>query len=135
MTELEILKDIGWFENRRTNITYMKEYLTKKGYSWFPKVDDFFSEFGGLKSEKLHFDPIEAEKGVDSSWILSDYANRLNKTELCIIGQAFNNHLTLFMTDSGKIYGGFDDFLCYIAIDPKSAIIEIYLQTNFEEII
>ena len=38
------------------------------------------------------------------------------------------------MTDSGEIFGGFDDFLCYIAADPKSAIVEIYSNTSFEEI-
>lgn len=134
MTYLEILKDMGWFENRRVDTALIKRYLTEKGYSWFPKVEAILCEFGGLNSEKLHFDAIRAEKQVDSSWILDEYANRLNNNQLCILGQAFNNHLTLFMTDSGEIFGGFDDFLCYIAADPESAIVEIYSNTTFEEI-
>lgn len=134
MTPWEILKDMGWFENRRIDTTHVKEYLTEKGYSWFPKVEAAFSEFGGLSSEKLHFDAIRAEMQVDPSWILNDYANRLNRSKLCILGQAFNNHLTLFIADSGDIFGGFDDFLCYIAADPRSAIVEIYSNTSFEEI-
>lgn len=107
----------------------MRHYLTEKGYSWFPKVEDFFGEFGGLGSEKIHFDAIRAEKGVDPAWILDDYASRPSTTELCIIGQAFNNHLTLFMVGSGEVYGGFDDFMCYIAPDPRSAIVGIYSKT------
>lgn len=46
MTPLEILKDMGWFENRRIDTSLVKEYLTEKGYSWFPKVEAILSELG-----------------------------------------------------------------------------------------
>lgn len=84
MTPWEILKDMGWFENRRVDTTLVRKHLTEMGYSWFPKVEAILSEFGGLKSEKLHFEAIRAEMQVDPSWILVDYANRLNKSKLCI---------------------------------------------------
>lgn len=76
MTPREILEDMGWSDNRRFDVTIIKKHLIEKGYSWFPKVEAFFFEFGELKSEKLHFDAIHAEMGVDSSWILKDYASR-----------------------------------------------------------
>lgn len=125
-----ILNELNWIPNRKVDVLFLKEYLTQNGYFWSEKVNSFLEEFAWLKTKELHFDAVKAEKDIDPLWIQNEYAGRLNKTDLCIIGQAHNSHLTLFMDSHGKVYGGYDDFLCFIGYSYESAIENIYFNKD-----
>lgn len=120
----------GW-QPRRSIITLAYRLrLFTEGYSWFPAVEQFLQEFGGLQikfptehgSDTLHFNASQAASGVYSDWALNNYAQRIGNGKLSVIGQAYSDHMTLYMTNTGEVYGGFDDFLCFIAESGKAAI-------------
>jgi hypothetical protein len=134
MINKTILKKLEWTPNRKINIDPIKNHLIDKGYFWFEKVNVFLEEFVFLKTEQMHFDVLKAERDIDSSWILKEYSQRLENVELCIIGQAYNDHLTLFMDSFGKIYGGYDESLYFIGDSYEIAIENIYFNQELIEL-
>jgi len=59
---------------------------------------------------------------VDARWVRDDYALRIGNSKLCVIGAAYSDHLLLFMDNAGRVYGGYDDFLCEVAGSGPEAI-------------
>ncbi|MGG7666643.1 SUKH-3 domain-containing protein [Dyadobacter sp. BHUBP1] len=134
MVENSSLSSLGWYPGRKIDVSSIKLYLLRNGFDWFEQVELFLSEFGNLRSKTVHFDPMLAERGLDRRWIFEDYAQRIKQSRFCVIGQAFDNHLTLFMGENGTVYGGYDDFLCIISDNPVVAITKIFETTHFDEI-
>jgi hypothetical protein len=138
-----LLHEAGWDSDRSINIDLFKRKLEEDGYVLSLAVKDFLKEFGGLKiafgrydsTDHFHFDVITAVEGIHPAWIHQDYSIRLNNHNLCIIGQAYSNHLTLVMDDDGKVYGGFDDELFFIANSGREAIVNICLDRKPEKIL
>lgn len=58
--------------------------------------------------------------GFDPSWA-ENYGSRVGET-LTLIGNAYSEHLTLLRGPSGKFYGGYDQFLCYLGSSPEELI-------------
>lgn len=140
---LEYLTQAGWKTGRHIDTIKYRAFLTGEGYAWFPAVAVFLAEFGGLlvkfkrengRCDTLDFDACEASSGFDSQWVTENYARRIGQTKLCAIGQAHSNHLLLFMDEAGRVYGGFDEFLCRIEDSGEEAIKNICSNRSIWEI-
>jgi hypothetical protein len=129
---LVALKGAGWVEGREIETRRIEQLLKEEGYTVFPSVVTFLSEFGNLliefqdvnnmlENERFHFNVDKACESVFSSWILEVYAGRVN-SQLCIIGQAAREHLVLTMDVSGRVFGGFDDLLYFLGDSGPAAI-------------
>jgi hypothetical protein len=127
---LSYLTKAGWYAGRKVSLIKYRAYLDGEGYAWFPAVATFLEEFGELRIkferrkqfETLDLTACEASDNFDSQWVKKDYAQRIGRTQFCVIGQAYGAHLLLFMDDTGQVYGGFDDFLCVIGSSGQNAI-------------
>ncbi|MET4106647.1 SUKH-3 domain-containing protein [Hymenobacter sp. UYP22] len=138
------LRKAGWYTGRKVLTLKYRVYLSiYEKYNWFPEVAAFLEEFGGLAikfkreeggSDELNFHACDASAGVDVSWVQKDYAQRIGHSQFCVIGTAFSDHLLLFMDGEGRVYGGFDDYLCYIAEDGTKAIERICTNQPVQEI-
>lgn len=132
MHEIEkILLESGWFKGRNVNISNDKKCLEEDKYELSLLVEHFLHEYSGLTikfetspngKDYLHFNVCKSVKDIDSRWVNEDYINRIPTSQLCPIGQAYNNHLTLFMDELGNMYGGYDDNLYFIGNTAYDAI-------------
>ncbi|TFF33918.1 SUKH-3 domain-containing protein [Mucilaginibacter psychrotolerans] len=138
----KVLVDAGWHPQRNYDIGSFKECILNNGYRMSPIIEQFLMSYGGLKIEynrkngtknSFHFDARTAIERVDDLWAQTTYYERL-KVGLCVVGQADTDHLTLMMDETGKFYGGFDDFLCFIAESGEEAIEAMCSDREFEEI-
>ncbi|PTR01008.1 SUKH-3 immunity protein of toxin-antitoxin system [Mucilaginibacter yixingensis] len=140
---LIILKESGWHAGRQVDISVFEESLLKDGFTLFPIAASFLAEFGDLdivfsnrigQKANFHFNVKKAVEEVDPLWAQQDYYRRLGDKQLCVIGQAYTDHMTLMMSETGEVYGGFDDFLCKIANSGVDAIKRICDNERAEEI-
>lgn len=127
----KILLDSGWTSDREIDTSHFKNIAIQEGYDWFPSVSAFLSEFGNLRidfvsrngnKDTMHFDMVKACQDVDNSWVLDDYAKRVGSSKLCVVGQVHTDHMTLFMSDVGAVFGGFDDTLVFFGETGGQAI-------------
>lgn len=137
------LSQAGWYVGRKVSTIKYRAYLAGEGYAWFPKVAAFLEEFGDLlvqferqsgHLDTLNLDACDASAGFDGQWVQHDYARRLHRASFCVIGQAYSDHLLLFMDEEGNVYGGFDDYLCFIADSGHQAIEAICTNQPLREI-
>ncbi|TGE09482.1 SUKH-3 domain-containing protein [Hymenobacter fodinae] len=140
---LEQLAKAGWQPDRVISTLSYQLALRIERYPWFSAIEDFLQEFGGLRitfsyqdgnTSILHFDASKAAADVDTDWALNNYKQRIGCSALCIIGQAYSDHMSLYMDEEGKVYGGFDDFLCLIAENGEAAIETICQRMPMREI-
>jgi hypothetical protein len=130
LSTLGYLTNAGWSAGRAVSLLKFRAYLTGEGYAWFPAVATFLAEFGDLRisfvrnglSELLSLDACEASASFDVLWVVEEYAQRIGRAQFCVIGKAYTGHLLLFMDDTGRVYGGFDNFLCMIGTSGVDAI-------------
>jgi hypothetical protein len=126
---IEYLTKAGWYAGRKVSLIKYRAYLCGEGYTWFPKVAAFLEEFGDLLlsysnkggESTLTFDACHASASYDSRWVTDEYAQRLGRSQLCIIGE-LSGHMLLFMNDLGQVYGGYDDILCFFGNSGIEAI-------------
>lgn len=127
---LACLAKAGWYKGRKMPMVQYISYracLLNEGYSWFPAVADFLEEFGGLSiqfnrnnySETIRLDASEAASSV---WLPDYYAPRIGRAQLCVLGQVYTDHLLLFMDEASNVYGGFDQFLCFVGSSGADAV-------------
>jgi hypothetical protein len=140
---ISYLTKAGWYAGRKVSFIKYRAYLAGEGYSWFPKVATFLEEYGDLqilfrredgKLDALNFDACAAGAVFDLLWIKENYAQRIGRTNFCVIGKAYSSHLILFMDESGQVYGCFDDYLCFIASSGVEAITVICSNQPVREI-
>jgi hypothetical protein len=127
---LELLKMAGWYEGRQVDTSLIEAVLEKKGYTAFPIVRDFLSQFGGLSfenpsaeppaAEDWHFDAVKAANGRSSSQIRR-YELRLD-LELCPIGEASRDYLIILMAPGGAVYAGYEADLFFVSGSGPDAI-------------
>ena len=138
----KILLAAGWYEKRAIDVRNIYDFLTSEGFVWGSTIETFLREFGNLsysfvdkdfQRQIFHFSPLVALAGIHKGWVLNDYAPRVNK-DLCIIGQARNGYMTLSMAKDGSVYGGYDDFLCYIGENGEKAIENLVNEVDLVEI-
>jgi len=137
------LTQAGWRAGRKAWTVKYRAFLTGEGYACFPAVADFLAEFGSIviefkredgRPDTIDLDACEASSGFDSRWVTEDYARRIGQTKFCAIGQAYSNHMLLFMDEAGRVYGGFDDLLWFIGNSGAEAIEIICSNSQIQEI-
>ena len=129
LSTLTYLTLASWEVGRKVPTIKCRAYLSEEGYSWFPKVATFLEEFGDLLikykdkagASVLTFDACYASSRYDSRWVTEEYAQRLGCSQLCPIGE-LSGHMLLFMDDFGRVYGGYDDILCFFGNSGVEAI-------------
>ncbi|HYH01650.1 MAG TPA: SUKH-3 domain-containing protein [Bacillota bacterium] len=109
-----ILQNAGWFVGRRIDTAKLTEHYRKYGFEVFPALVRFMEEFGMLElvipepdqtgdPERHHTHP---------EWVVGDYyrygcfqvEESYAGEKLIPVGEACNENLLLFVSESGKIY-------------------------------
>jgi SUKH-3 immunity protein len=130
-TSLKLLQHAGWFDGRCIDISRSEELLRKEGYQVSPAIRAFLQEFGELRfvndkakppaAQEWHFCVKEAVSRAIPAKVLEYYSPRAG-SQLCVIGDAFNEYILLMMDESGQVYGGYDEEFFFIGKSGKEAI-------------
>lgn len=111
---IEILKNSGWYEGRRIDISENVKFLEERGFEVLESAKSFMEEFGELRinverirkdgSKKIskHSTCIKESVGIlDSSFFtLSEYVDE----KVMLIGELYNEEIRLFISESGRIF-------------------------------
>lgn len=137
------LQKNGWFQKRFVNTGRYQKIWADEGYEVFPCALKFCSSFGemkirhlaynGIEDEVSNFDPFKASQELDSLWVKNKYRS-LAKDNLIPIGQGGSGHLTYFISESGKFFGGFDDYFCVMGNSLNDAFKNIFFVHNYVQI-
>ena len=148
-----ILEEYGWTPDRTIDITKYVQFLESKGYIVFDIVRKFLIQFGELRLQHphyveptpeqytkyklkpykiLHFNSIDAARGIFIENIKC-YEERIGE-KLTPIGEAHDGYLVLMISESGKMYGAFDDYLTLLGNSYEEGIEAIYQRLKTPEI-
>ena len=127
-----LLRKAGWQEGRIIDTTEYEQVLREEGFEIQTCVIALLQEFGGLrivpphakvpeKTDDFIFEAVKATYQSLAHWVKGNYSDRVGK-KLCSVGEASNAHMILAMSSDGEVFGGFDDFLCYIGSSGDDAI-------------
>ncbi|OMF40993.1 SUKH-3 domain-containing protein [Paenibacillus peoriae] len=112
---IDILKDAGWYPERKVEISSTINFLEKKGFEVFDLAKEAFEHFGGLEysvpsdeSDDFHIGPEFLREGIERKHY-SRYETIIGE-ELVVIGLAYDDNATMFMSKTGKVYGIMDDY-------------------------
>lgn len=141
---VECLRDAGWEQGRSVDIEDFKKTLDGEECESFDEVDEFLTEFGGLKVHHPHhkvsgtddyfiIDPAGACEDFDPLWVTDDYSERTGEV-LCPIGEAHRGHMVLAMGETGAVYAGYEDILHKVADSGAEAIENLCCGYDPEEI-
>lgn len=115
----QILHRAGWSPERRVKIDDAMRDLQAYGYLVHEKAQAFLTSFSGIVLDYhivtsygnlrcvTHFIIARALIPVDQ---LASFHQSIGES-FCIIGETDNQHITLVMGESGKVYGCNDDLL------------------------
>lgn len=114
-----ILKDSGYFEGRSVDISQIIQMYDNYGYSYNDAQKAFMEKYAYLE---IHYDhpiwnqdmlirlnPIEAQKAITMD-VVEEY-NEFLQDDLLILGDIENENLTLFLSQKGFYFTGYDDCL------------------------
>ena len=114
------LTTMGWSESRRVDSTQAISALEDDGYRLFPAAHEFLASLSGLEgdmpsfrsggTERIHFKPDSAILNIYRERV-ETYEQRVGES-LVVIGEANNGHMVLLLSETGRMFGGNDDFLC-----------------------
>jgi len=138
------LKNSGWQPNRRINTDEIVKFLTDEGYILNLTVLEFIQNLGNLelyppafrvegKTDTMHFNPILAAEGIYPERVKEEYELRVGEP-LVVVGAAYSEHLTLMLSHSGKLYGGYDSYLTLLGNSVVEALEGIFGRKESEEI-
>ncbi|WP_308613263.1 SUKH-3 domain-containing protein [Massilia mucilaginosa] len=54
--------------------------------------------------------------------------------KLIVIGMAYNRYMTLMLSESGRMLGGYDDFLCLIGTDVQDGMSNLFDRRQMPEL-
>jgi len=137
-----VLMEAGWRPGRRVRTRIYSLQLTAASYQWFPAVAAFLREFGGLHLQflrrdgsmgTLQFTPLMALQYQTPAQV-QHYTQHLAPAPLCLIGQAYAEHLMLLMDAAGVVYGSFDHVLFRVGATGREAIEAICRDLEFQEL-
>ena len=113
---IEVLKEAGWYEGRKIDISENVKFLEERGFEVFESAKRFMEEFGelnievekggfrsdGSKQIAKHTTCIKKVIGIGSSrhFGLSDYIDY----EVIPIGALDNLGVILYISETGKIF-------------------------------
>ncbi|MGW9530018.1 SUKH-3 domain-containing protein [Paenibacillus terrae] len=139
---VRILTESGWYSGRKSDITRTSDFLQSKGYQLFPCVADVISEFGGIKysftrpngdKDSFYINPEEAYGDYYEKEDFEEIEMRVNES-LIAIGQARDDNMMMFMSESGKIFGEMGYYLVKFGDDIYEALDTLCLVLPGEEI-
>jgi len=120
----EILTSAGWHPDRKVDASPQVESLQRDGYAVWMGLIRFLEQFSGLvlsfirngRPDTAWVDSARALQLADEATV-RDYEARL-KVALAPIGYANHDHLLLLMSEDGRFFGGYDDFLTELGGTP-----------------
>lgn len=114
-----ILKESGYFEGRSVDISHIMQMYENYGYCYNDTQKAFMEKYAYLEIHYNHpiwnqdmlirFNPIEAQKAITMD-VVEEY-NEFLQDDLLIIGDIENENLTLFLSQKGIYFAGYDDCL------------------------
>lgn len=137
-----LLLEAGWYAGRQVDALLYAPGVLEAGYAWTPAATNFLREFGGLRLNflradgslgMLHFDPLIA-LGYQTPAQVQHYTDHLAPAALCLIGQAYAEHLILLMDEAGTVYGSFEDMVYEVGTNGAAAIEAVCLDLPFREL-
>ena len=114
-----LLKQAGYFEGRRVDIADILQMYKACGYHYNADQEAFMEKYAYLEIHYSHpiwkedmllrLNPIEAQKDITVD-VVEEY-NEFLQDDLLIIGDIERENLTLFLSEKGFYYTGYDDCL------------------------
>lgn len=123
----DILQSMSWSEARRIDPAPFIAALEEEGYRVFPAAVSFIERFGGLSGKKpgyrihdswkeIHFDPRRTIQNIYRERVV-EYECRIGEP-LVAVGESDNMHMTLLISETGRMLAGYDDELFLLGNDP-----------------
>ena len=120
MEEIDyLLKQAGYFEGRRVDIADILQMYKECRYHYNADQEAFMEKYAYLEIHYNHpiwkedmllrLNPIEAQKDITMD-VVEEY-NEFLQDDLLIIGDIERENLTLFLSEKGFYYTGYDDCL------------------------
>ncbi|MCE3605158.1 SUKH-3 domain-containing protein [Massilia sp. P8910] len=143
-TTFDFLRKMGWTEHRAADPAPFLACLVAEGYALFPIVRPFLQRFGGLGGDmpayrvagafdRIDFQPAHAISCTCRAQV-TEYEARVHE-KLVPIGMAYNRHMTLLLSQSGRLFGGYDDFLCLIGNDVPEAMTNLFERRDMPDVL
>ena len=114
-----ILRQAGYFEGRSIDISDIIQMYDEHGYHYHNNQRAFIEEYAHLEIHYNHpvwkqdmllrLNPMEAQKAITMD-VVEEY-NEFVQDDLLIIGDIEKENMTLFLSEKGFFYTGFDDCL------------------------
>ena len=141
MKEVEgILKQAGYYEERSVDICGILQMYDEFGYHYNYEQKAFVKKFAFLQIHYIHpiwkqdmiirLDPLEAQKTISMD-VVEEY-NEFLQDDLLIIGDIERENMTLFLSDKGFYFTGYDDCLVNWGSDFKEMLSKIALGNRGE---
>lgn len=112
-----MLKQSGWELGRSVEISEIKKMYDENGYTYGQLQIDFICEYAYLELIYQHpvwkqditllMNPIVAQKSVDMD-VVEEYESYFGQSFL-VVGEIERENMTIFIDDSGELYGVYDD--------------------------
>lgn len=112
-----LLEQAGYFEDRKVDISAILYMYEKCGYHCGAKQKHFMEKYAYLdiyyphpiwkQKVLLRLNPIEAQKIITMD-VVEEY-NKFLRDKLLIIGDVEAENMTLFLSEKGVYFGGYDD--------------------------
>ena len=139
----DLLKTSGWIKDPHFNNSSILKLWSKKKYVLSNAAVQFVNKFDGLKLKHEAyrstdfdyslFNAMKATQEIDPSWVFDIY-NTLADSTLTPIGQGYSEHLTYFISDNYKFYGGYDDYFCLIGDSTNAFFENILFYKEFKQL-
>lgn len=139
---IKALTTMSWSEDRRVDPSSWLDFLEKEeGYAIFEAAENFLRRFGGLEGtapeslssvEKVHFNPIKAAETIYRDRVIA-YEERA-KERLVIVGESNNSHLTLMISESGRLFAGYDDYLFLLGDDELEGLNKLFSGDKYAQV-
>lgn len=138
-----VLRANGWFPGRSVDITRAVAALRREGFQPHERAEALLRALNGLHlwfpdprvantKQDLHFDAEQAARDVYAERV-EEYARRLGEP-LCVVGEAYQRHMTVAVSPSGKVVLGYDELLLLAGDSPEGALENIVLGREMPEI-
>jgi hypothetical protein len=106
----EIMRRAGWSEERDVDPVGDENALQLAGYAVWPEVTRFLAVYSGLTftdgngKRKVWIDAARSASEIDRAWVISYEA----LAESILVPVGGYSHMTIFLSASGALYGGYD---------------------------
>jgi len=121
----------GWSKNRVVDVTEFESRLKSDGYEISMALRSFYRAYGNLiiQTRAFGFIHIDGMLHTAAEWILEDYSPRVGEI-LAPFGEW--QSYVLCMGPSGKVYGGMDNWLVWIADSGEGMIQKLCVMATDE---